>query len=248
MDLNSLFISFKNKCKTIRRFINTKKGKKLFIVACVMFVVMFFAPLFQGAVGTALIGCVGIPLVTMLWRRYDFRHAVVPAFFFVIPMVLDMLLYRTLSICVSLLVGIVATLAVSMHPAFDFLRTQKDDLYAYLGAGGICVCIVVLASLLILLVEIAWWLFCLLLFFAVIAIFFTVVLSSAAYTATDDKRQQRKKQHKQENLEYDSYDFDTFAQDIGLKNELDPHAHKSTHKGSQKRERDREDPLFYDVD
>ncbi|MBQ4128142.1 MAG: hypothetical protein IJD68_00030 [Ruminococcus sp.] len=248
MDLNSLFISFKAKCKTIKKFIRTKKGRNLFLIACAMFVLMFFAPLFQGAVGTALIGCVGIPLVTMIWRRHDFRHAVVPAFFFLIPMVLDMLIYRTLSISVSLLVGIVSTLAVSMHPVFDFLRTQKDDLYAYLGAGGICVCIVVLASLLILLVEIAWWLFCLFLFFAVIAVFFTVVLSSAAYTATDDKRQQRKKQHKKENLDYDSYDFDTFAQDIGLKNELDPHAQKAARFDAPHKRGDKKDPLFYDVD
>lgn len=248
MDFNFLFASFKSKCNSIKKFIHTKKGKKLFLVACAMFVLMFFAPLFQGAVGAALIGCVGIPLITMLWRRYDFRHAVVPAVFFIIPMVLDMIIYHTLSIAVSMLVGIVATLAVSIHPAFDFLRTQKDDLYAYLGAGGVCVCVVVLASLLILLVEIAWWLFCLLLFFAVIAVFFTVVLSSAAYTATDDKRQQRKKQHKREHIEYDSYDFDTFAQDIGLKNELDPSARSHVNAPDKHRQRDKKEPLFYDAD
>ncbi len=246
MDFNSLFYAFKSRCSTINKFTKTKIGKRLTLIVGIVFVLLLLCPLFQGAVGAALIGCVATPMTVMAWRRHDFHHAVVPAVFLCVPMVLSMIIYHNISIAACLLVALVCTLAVSIHPVFDFLRTMKDNMYAYLSMGAICVAIVVLSSMLILLVSVAWWIFCLLLFFAIIAMFFIVVLSSAAYTATDDKRQARKKQHKEYNLEYDSYDLDTFAQDIGLKNETDPDA---VMKSTPKRRRiDSDEPLFYDID
>lgn len=219
MDFNKLFDIFKDKCKTVSKFTRTKIGRNLFLVAVVIFILLFFAPMFHGSVGAALIGCVAAPFTVMIWRRYDKSHAIVPAGFFCIPMILDMLIYHTLSTAVCLLVAVVCTIAIAIHPAFDFVKNIKDDMYAYLVTGGVCAAIVILASLLILLVSIAWWLFCLFLFIAVVAIFFTVVLSTAAYTATDDKRQAKKKQRRQYDEDDDSYDFDTFAQDLGFKNE-----------------------------
>lgn len=252
MNFGNLFEIFKKRCKTIQGFIRTKYGRNLFLIACAVFVLLFFAPLFQGAVGAALIGCVASELVVMIWRRHDKEHAIVPAVFFCIPMVLDMLIYHTLSIAVCMLVGIVATLAVAIHPAFDFVVKIKDPIYAYLSAGGVCAAVVAIASLLILLVSIAWWLFCLLLFLAVIAVFFTVVLSTAAYTATDAKRQARKKHNRRENEDtpmYD-YDFDTFAQDIGLKNELDPESERKAYTTDveiKSVEPAKHEKLYYDV-
>lgn len=250
MGIDNLFEKFKGRCKTIKGFIRTKKGRNLFLVACAVFILLFFAPLFQGSVGAALVSCVAAPMTVMIWRRYDMLHAVVPAVFFCIPMILDMFIYHTLSTAVCLLVSVVCTLAVSIHPAFKFVHTIEDNMYAYLACGGVCVAIVVLASLLILLVSIAWWLFCLFLFLALVAVFFTVVLSTAAYTATDAKRQARKKQRKQYNPDDDSYDFDSFAQDfaqdIGLRNETDKEASQRTQ--PSRRRTNREEKLYYDVD
>jgi len=248
MSFNNLFEIFKERCVTVKGFVRTKKGRNLFLVACAVFVLLFLAPLFQGSVGAALISCVAAPLTVMIWRRYDRRHAIVPAVFFSIAMILCMFIYHTLSTAACLLVAIVCTLAVAIHPVFDFVFSIEDNMYAYLSAGGVCACIVVLASLFILLVSIAWWIFCLLLFLAVVAIFFTVVLSTAAYTATDAKRQARKKQRREENLDDDSYDFDTFAQDIGLKNETDPYAQQRTGYSKRRRRSEKDEPLFYDAD
>ena len=235
MDFNSLFNAFKSRCSTIKRFTRTKKGRRLTLIAGIVFLLLLLCPLFQGAVGAALIGCVAAPMTVMAWRRYDFHHAVVPAVFLCVPMVLSMIIYHNISVAACLVVALVCTIAVSIHPVFDFLRTMKDNMYAYLSMGAICVCIVVLASMLILLVSVAWWIFCLLLFFAIIAMFFIVVLSSAAYTATDDKRQARKKQLKKDHREYDSYDLDTFAQDIGLRNETDPDAYYKSSSNKKRR-------------
>lgn len=253
MDFNNLFLIFKDRCKTIDKFINTKFGRTLFFVACGVFLLLFFAPLFQGTVGAALVSCVMAPLTVMIWRRHDKRHAVVPAIFLCIPMILDMLIYHTLSIAVCMLVAVVCTLAIAIHPAFEFVINIKDSMYAYLACGGVCAAVVVIATMLILLVSIAWWLFCLFLFLAVIAVFFTVVLSSAAYTATDDKRQARKKQAKQEDRYdiRDDYDLDIFARDIGLTYEKDESEHKeriTEEPVIREQTRKKKEPLYYDVD
>lgn len=255
MDLNKLFEIFKDRCKTVSKFINTKTGRNMFLVAVAVFVLLFFAPLFQGSVGAALIGCVAAPFTVLIWRRYDLRHAIVPAVFFCIPMILDMLIYHTLSTAACLLVAVVCTLACAIHPMFKFTHTISDNLYAYLACGGVCVVIVVLASLLILLVSIAWWLFCLFLFFAVVAVFFTVVFSTAAYTATDAKRQAKRK-HREQTDEKSGYDFETFAQEVGLKNErVSRERRRDYDRYSQEpqvsvseNKRKKKEPLFYDVD
>ncbi len=258
LNLNSLFEIFKERCKTVSKFINTKKGRNLFLIAFAIFVVLFFAPLFQGSVGAALVGCVLAPLTVLIWRRFDMRHAIVPAVFFCIPMILDMVIYHTLTTAVCLLVAAVCTIACAIHPAFKFTHTIKDDMYAYLACGAVCVGIVVLASLLILLVSIAWWLFCLFLFFAVVAVFFTVVFSTAAYTATDAKRQAKKKHRVIDNDNDTSYNFENFAQEIGLKNEQPRRSRSSSYDKSDSRydtsnvtvrdKRKKKEPLFYDVD
>ncbi len=255
MDFNKLFESFKNKCKTVRKFINTKTGRNMFLIALAVFILLFFAPLFHGSVGAALISCVAAPLTVLIWRRYDKRHAVVPAVFFCIPMILDMLIYHTLSTAACLLVAIVCVLLCAIHPGFTFTHTIKDNMYAYLACGAVCVGIVVLASLLILLVSVAWWLFCLFLFLAIVAVFFTVVLSTAAYTATDDRRQAKKTQRTAHNKSNDkSYDFDTFAEEVGLKNERSSQntrreRYNSTAKVQlEQTSRKKNEPLFYDAD
>lgn len=256
MDFNKLYEIFKDRCKTVGKFINTKTGRNMFLVAVAVFVLLFFAPLFQGSVGAALVGCVIAPFTVLVWRRYDMRHAIVPAVFFCIPMIFDMVIYHTLSTAACLLVAVVCTLMCAIHPMFRFTHTIEDNLYAYLACGGACVAIVVLASLLILLVSIAWWLFCLFLFFAVVAIFFTVVFSTAAYTATDAKRQAKKKQRKQLNKDEAGYDFDTFAQEVGLKNERVSSERRRDNDSSSQRvdvsvtdsKRRKKEPLFYDVD
>ena len=93
MDFNSLFNAFKSRCATINKFTRTKKGRRLSFIAYAVFVLLPLCPLFQGAVGAALIGCVAAPMTVMAWRRHDFHHAVVPAVFFSVPMVLSMLIY-----------------------------------------------------------------------------------------------------------------------------------------------------------
>ncbi len=248
MDLNNLFENFIRRCKTIRNFTTTKIGKRLLIIASAVFVLLFFAPLFHELVGAAIISCVGAVMTVLIWRRYNQGHAVVPAVLFVIPMVLDMLFYHTLSIASCMLVAAVCTLAVSIHPVFEFMVTIKDNLYAYLAAGGVCAAVVVLASLLTLLVSIAWWIFCLILFIAVIVMFFTVVLSTAAYTATDAKRQARKKHHKEHDLDYDKYDLDVFAKDIGIGYEIDPQSDIEIKTKIIEESSTKQEQLFYDVD
>ncbi len=247
MDFNKLFEIFKGKCKTAGKFTNTKKGKKLFIASCIVFLLLFLAPLFHGAVGAALLGCVAAPLIVMIWRRYDSEHAIVPAVFFCLPMIIDMIVYHNLSTAACLLVACVSTIAVALHPIFDFIKSIEDNMYAYLSCGAVCVGIVVLSSLLILLVSIVWWLFCLFLFIALVAVFFSVVLSTAAYTATDAKRQQRKKERKQYDVDARDYDFDSFAEDIGLKDELE-YQKKSFSSPTRPSRKRRDEPLFYDVD
>ncbi|MBQ8860956.1 MAG: hypothetical protein IJ015_06455 [Ruminococcus sp.] len=245
MDFNKLFEIFKGKCRTAVKFTNTKTGKKLFIISCVVFFVLFLAPLFHGSVGAALLGCVAAPLTVMIWRRFDSEHAVVPAVFFCIPMVIDMIVYHNLSTASCLLVGCVCTIAVAIHPIFDFIKKIEDSIYSYLACGAVCVAIVVLSSLVTLLVSIAWWLFCLILFVALLVVFFSVVLSTAAYTATDAKRQQRKKERKQYDAEAKDYDFDSFAEDIGLKDEIE---YRQRSLSSRPKRNRKDDPLFYDVD
>ena len=192
MDFNTLFESFKQKCKTIKPFIKTKIGKRLTLSFIAVFILMFFSPMFHGIVGTALIGCVAAPYLILIWRKFDREHAVVPAVFLCIPMLLDMLIYHNIGVVTCLFVAIVCVLIAALNPIFAFFDRLTDILYIYLIAGVICVGIVFAAFLFVFLVSIAWWIICLVAFLAVIVVFFTVVFSTAAYTATDDKRQNKK--------------------------------------------------------
>lgn len=250
MNFSKLLNIFKSRCHTVKSFIKTKKGRNLFLCAFFAFVLMFFAPLFHSAVGSSFIGCVAIPLIVLIWRRFDQKHAIVPAVFLCIPMLLDMIIYHSLEVASCLLIAIVFTIAFALHPVFSYIRKIKDNLYAYLYAGSLCVICVIVASLLTLLVSITWWLFCLLLFMAVVALFFSVVLSTAAYTATDAKRQIRKKQLRQYDLEENSYDFDIFAQDIGLKNDIDRSVKSKVNADLRRSRRTSKtkEKLFYDVE
>ncbi|MDO4747977.1 MAG: hypothetical protein Q4A12_02240 [Eubacteriales bacterium] len=247
MGKNSPIADFKSKCSTINRFIRTKNGRNMFLISIAVVVVLFFAPLFYGSVGSIFIGCIAAPMTIMVWRKYDNRHAIVPAVCMCVPMILDMLFYWDLYVSVCMLVSIVGVITVAAHPKFNFMRKTDDLLYAYLMAGGVCVCIVVLASLLMLLVNIAWWLLCLFLFFGIVAVFFIIVMSSAAYTATDAKRQARKKQYQREHRDYDKYDFDLFAKDIGIKNEVNQNAkYRAEH--TRRPRQNSEDQMFYDIE
>lgn len=247
MKFGKLFDIFKSRCNTIHTFTNTPIGRKLLITCAVIFILLFVAPLFHGTVGAALLGCVGAPFTILIWRKHDEKHTIVPAVFFCIPMVLCMLIYMSLNTASCLLIAASCTVLVALHPAFSYIRKIKDNLYSYLYAGCVCAGIVVLASLTILLVSIAWWLFCLVLFVVLVGVFFSVVLSTAAYTATDAKRQARKKELREYDLEETTYDFDIFAQDLGIKREK-YQSHNDTHAQKRKRYEKNSNTLFYDVD
>lgn len=245
MNFHKMLELFKSRCNTIHTFTRTKTGRKFLVTALAVFILLFVAPLFHGSVGAALLGCVGAPMTILLWRRFDNKHAIVPAVFFCIVMILDMLIYMTLVTATCLLVSAACTFVVAMHPAFLYIRTIKDNMYAALYAGCVCAGIVILASLAILLVSIAWWIFCLLLFVIAVGVFFSVVLSTAAYTATDAKRQARKKELREYDLEETTYDFDIFAQDLGIKRDSSLRHIDNSHK---RRKRTSDNDLFYDVD
>lgn len=194
LDFNNLFEDFKRKCRKIIPFAKTRKGQPLCIAALVIFIMLFFAPLFHGGVGTALVGCVAAPYLVLLWRKFRRELTIVPSVFYSLVMLLDMILYHSLTVVSWLLTAIVFLLLIAISEnIFKAYDNLEDGMYTYIGAGVVCVIIVIIACLVAFLVSIAWWLLCLVAFLAVIGIFFSVVLSTAAYTATDDKRQARKK-------------------------------------------------------
>ena len=243
MDLSNLFDIFKARCNTVHTFTRTKTGRKFLIASLITFILLFLAPLFHGSVGATLVGSVVAPMIVILWRRYDTKHAIVPAVVFAIPMLLDMLLYFNLKTATSLLVSIVCILVVSLAPAFSYIKTIKETLYAFIFAGCICAGIVIISALTTWLVSVAWWLFCLFLFVALVIAFYSVVLSTAAYTATDKERQSRKKKLREYDLQESNYDLDVFAHDIGLR--PDRNERRSSHSS---RKNQKEDALFYDVE
>lgn len=244
MELHKLLDIFKDRCSTVHTFTCTKNGRKLLVASIITFIILFLAPLFQGSVGATLAGSVIAPMIVLVWRRYDKRHPVVPAVFFTIPILLDMILYLNLKTATSLLVSIVGILVCALFPAFSYIKEIKDTLYAYIYAGCICAGIVILSTLTTWLVSIAWWLFCLLLFIVLVIAFFSVVLSTAAYTATDRERQKRKRELREYDLQESTYDFDVFAHDIGLRQ--DTKIERSTKERKRKKEKSEE--LYYDVD
>jgi len=243
MEFNKLIDIFKKRCNTVHTFTSTKTGRKFLIACLITFIILFFAPLFHGSVGATLIGSVVAPMIILLWRRYDTKHAIVPAIVFSVPMLIDMLLYLNLKTATSLLVSIVCILTVALLPAFSYIKNIKETLYAFIFAGCVCAGIVIISALTTWLVSVAWWLFCLFLFIALIIAFFSVVLSTAAYTATDRERQKRKRELREYDLQESTYDFDVFAHDIGLRQDT-----KVVRSKSEKRRKKDKEELYYDVD
>ena len=197
MNFNKLWTDYQQKFRDIRPFLRTKTGSKLAIFAILDFIVLFFAPMLHGFVGTAIFGCVASVFLVLMWRRYDKEHVIVPATLLCIPLLLDMIIYLNLSVTVGCLVTIIAMLLAANGRMFTFFDKITDTLSALLTAGGICVGVVVLACLMLILVNIAWWILCIIAFIVVVAVFMGVVFSTAAYTASDGRRQARK-QHRRE--------------------------------------------------
>ncbi len=194
--MNQLWNNYKQKLHDIRPFLRTKIGSRLAILAIIDFIILFFAPLLHGFVGTALFGCVASVYLILIWRRYDKEHAVVPAVILCIPMLLDMAIYHELDIVVGFLIAIAAMLIVALKKNIGFFDRLGDLINALLVAGAFCVVTVVVACIMMVLVRIAWWILCIIAFFIVVAIFMVVVFSTAAYTASDGRRQARRRHEK----------------------------------------------------
>lgn len=192
MNLSNLWAEYKRRMRGIRPFLRTKTGSRLAILAIADFIVLFLAPLLHGFVGTAIFACVASVYLMLVWRRYDKEHAVVPAVILCIPMLLDMLIYRDLSVIVGLLIAIVAMLIAALSPILNFFDKIEDKMNALLIAGAVCVGVVVTACVMMVLVQAAWWILCVIAFLIVVAVFMGVVFSTAAYTASDGRRQARR--------------------------------------------------------
>lgn len=190
--MGRLWNNYQEKAKDIRPFLRTKTGSRLAILAIIDFIVLFFAPLLHGFVGTAIFGCVASVYLMLVWRRFDREHVVVPALILCVPLLLDMAIYHEISVVVGCLISIVAILLVAFSKIFGFYDKLTDGMTSYLVAGAICVAVVVLACITLVLVQIAWWILCIIAFFIVVAVFLGVVFSTAAYTASDGRRQARR--------------------------------------------------------
>lgn len=208
--MNALWNNFKEKARDIKPFLRTKTGSKLMILAILDFIILFFAPLMHGFVGTAIFGCVASVYLILIWRKYDRAHAVVPAVILCIPMLLDMLIYlghpQIGAIAIGCLVAMLAMLIAALSPTIGFFDNASDLMASLVTAGVICVAVVVLACVTLLLVSIAWWILCIIAFFIVVAIFLGVVFSTAAYTASDGRRQARREHERRASSQEDGSD------------------------------------------
>lgn len=195
MDLNisAVLNNFKKKILGVRPFLKTKIGSRLAIIFIALFILLFFAPLFHDFVGAAIMGCVGVVFFILMWRKNDPEHAIVPAVFLLVPMLLDMAIYHTLPVVSCFVVVIIAELLCAAAPMFRFFDKIEDPLYTYLCAGAVCAVTVVLSVLFMVIVSVAWWILAIVAFILLIALFFVVVFSTAAYTASDGRRQARKR-------------------------------------------------------
>ncbi len=201
MNINALWEEFKRRALDMRPFLRTKPGSRLGLLFVLDFILLLFAPLLHGFVGTAIFGCVASVYLILIWRRYDHSHAIVPAVLLSIPMLIDMPIYHNLAIIVGLLTAIVAMIVVSFSPMLGFFDRITDGFYTYITAGIICVVVVVIACVLLFILQIAWWIFCIIAFMIVAGVFMGVVFSTAAYTASDGRRQARKRRMQQEEQE-----------------------------------------------
>lgn len=203
--MNQLWNNFKAKATDMRPFLRTKIGSKLAILAILDFIVLFFAPLMHGFVGTAIFGCVASVFLILFWRKKDREHVIVPAVILCIPMLLDMIIYHEISIVVGCLIAMVAMVAAALLPQIPFFDRTADLINILLIAGVICVIVVVLACLTLVLVQIAWWILCIIAFFIVVAVFMGVVFSTAAYTASDGRRQARRSREREAQMKERRY-------------------------------------------
>lgn len=197
MNFNALYEAFKRKVADIRPFLRTKIGSRLGLLFILDFIALFFAPLLHGFVGTALFGCVASVYLILVWRRHDPDHAIVPAVFLCIPMLLDMPIYHNLAVIVGLVTSIAAMLIAAVSPVTKFLDRITDAFYMYIAMGAVCAVVVVIACILLFIVQISWWIFCIIAFAILAAVFAGVVFSTAAYTASDGRRQARKRREQQ---------------------------------------------------
>lgn len=201
-----LFTRFVRKLHDTQPFLRTKIGSRLALLGIAEFVLLFFAPLMRGFAGTALFACIGAVYLVLIWRHFDRDHAIVPAVFLTVPMLLDMAIYHSLPVISGLIVAIGAMYLFALSPTVVFFDKQTDPMYTYLTALGLCVVVVVAASMLMLLVSVAWWILCLIAFLIVVVVFVGVVLSTAAYTASDGRRQaHRRLEREQQQERYSSY-------------------------------------------
>lgn len=205
--MNRIWNNFKAKAKDMRPFLSTKIGSKLGIFGILDFIVLFFAPLLHGFVGSAIFGCVTSVFLILLWRKNDREHVIVPAVLLCIPMLLDMIIYHELSVVVGLLIALVALIVIALIPTIPFFDRTSDLINTLLTAGVICVIVVVVACITLVLVQIAWWILCIIAFFIVVAVFMGVVFSTAAYTASDGRRQARRNRENSDNRDerYSNY-------------------------------------------
>ena len=196
--MTRLWEIYKQKAQDIRPFLKTKVGSRMAIIAIIDFVILFFAPLIHGFVGTAIFGCVGSVYLMLMWRKLDKEHVIVPTVILCVPMLLDMAIYHTIPVVVGFLVTIIAMFLIALSPMFGFFDKVEDRMTSLLIAGALCVAVVVIACVTLLLVNFAWWILCIIAFFAVVAVFMGVVFSTAAYTASDGRRQARRKREREE--------------------------------------------------
>ena len=187
--MSKLWNNFTYQLHHIRPFLRTKIGSRMAILGILDFIILFFAPLIHGFVGTALFGCVASVYLILMWRKYDRAHILVPTVLLCVPMLLDMLIYRDTAVVVGFLIAILAMFIAALSPLVGFFDKATDLINSLLLAGAVCVAVVVLACITLVLVQIAWWILCIIAFFVVVAVFMGVVFSTAAYTASDGRRQ-----------------------------------------------------------
>lgn len=226
--MNDLWLTYKQKARDIRPFLRTKTGSRLAIFAILDFIILFFAPLIHGFVGTAIFGCVATVFLMLIWRRYDREHAVVPAAILCIPLLLDMIIYHNLPVVVGCLVSGVAVMLAALSPIFKFYDRVTDNISALLAAGGICVGVVIIAWLTMVLVQISWWILCIIAFVIVVAIFMGVVFSTAAYTASDGRRQERRDRLRDREHERERRRIDRSSEQIRRYREYKPRERDNT--------------------
>ena len=193
LNINAVLNTFKKKIQGVRPFLKTKIGSRLGLIFVALFILLFFAPLFHDFVGAVIVGCVGVVFLILIWRKHDPEHAIVPAVFFLVPMLLDMAIYHTLPVVSCFVIVIIAEILCAVSGMFQFYDKIEDPLYTYLCAGAVCAVTVVLSVLFMVIVSVAWWILAIVAFLLLIALFFAVVLSTAAYTASDGRRQARKR-------------------------------------------------------